>query len=206
MPIKPMINAVRLMPDHLSLKREFICSIYALLLGLIVGVVAKATDSISIIGEIGTLLGVWIFIATLIAAFSKSPFLAALNTLLFFLAVLAAYYSYTQLVFGFFPRSYFFGWFIIALLSPAGGSVVWFSRGKGWFAMTSAALPIALLLAEGYPAYYTYQIAHVFDLCCAAVLLIVLPKIWKQRMVVLMLSIVLTVIISRLNIYSLFPW
>ena len=56
------------------------------------GFIAKATDSVSMIGDIGTELGVWVFTATLLAAFSRYPLSAALNTLLFFLAMLCAYY------------------------------------------------------------------------------------------------------------------
>jgi hypothetical protein len=74
------------MPDALSCKREIAHSACVLLLGLVLGFVAKATDGISVIGDIGTYAGVWIFVATMVAAFSKSPFLAALNTLLLFLA------------------------------------------------------------------------------------------------------------------------
>jgi hypothetical protein len=194
------------MPDVLSCKREITHSACVLLLGLILGFVAKAADGISIIGDIGTYLGVWVFVATMVAAFSKSHFLAALNTLLLFLALLAAYYAYGQIALGFFPRSYFAGWLFIALLSPVGGVVVWFSRGKGRLAIISAALPIALLITEGYPAYYTYQAPLVFDLCCAVALLIMLPKTWKQKGMTFIISIALAVIMILFRVLSFLPW
>jgi hypothetical protein len=209
MQIRQRINAIREMPDALSWKREIAYSACVLLLGLVLGVVAKATDSVSIVGQIGTYLGVWVFVATMVAAFSKSPFLAALNTLLLFLAMLAAYYAYGQIVLGFFPRSYFLGWLSIALLSPVGGFVVWFSRGKGWPAIVSSALPVALLIAEGYPAYQTdliYREPFVFDLCCAVALLIILPKTWKRKGLTLIISITLAVILASFHVLSFLPW
>jgi uncharacterized membrane protein YjdF len=65
------------------------------------GVIAKIADSISIIGEIGTKLGIWVFVATIIAAYSRYPFSAAINVLLFFLSMLFAYYTYGYAVLGF---------------------------------------------------------------------------------------------------------
>lgn len=194
------------MPDSLSLKREFVCSSCALLLGLVLGIAAKATDSVSAIGEIGTNLGVWVFVATMVAAFSKTPFLAAINTLLFFLALLTAYYIYGQFVLGFFPRAYLLGWLFIAVLSPACGIIAWFSRGKGWLAIISAALPVALLIAEGYPAYYTFQIPLILDLCCAVVLLVVLRKTWRDRGIALAISCVVAFLFQHFYILNLLPW
>ena len=95
-------------------------------MGLALGLIAKAADSVSVVGDIGTYLGVWVFAATLIAAFSSLPLLAALNAMVFFLALLTSYFLYGSLALGFFPRAYFLGWLVIALLSPIGGFVVWF--------------------------------------------------------------------------------
>jgi hypothetical protein len=200
------MNAVRVMPDTFSWKCEIAHSAGVLLLGLVLGFAAKVADSISIIGDIGTYLGAWVFVAALVAAFSKSPFLAALNTLLLFLALLAAYYTYGRIVLGFFPRAYFLGWLFIALLSPVGGVVVWFSRGKGWLAIISAAFPVALLITEGYPAYYTYQAPLVFELCCAVALLIILTKTWRQKGIAFIISMALAVIMISFRVLSFLPW
>jgi hypothetical protein len=98
------------------------------------------------------------------------------------------------------------GWLFVALLSPVGGVVVWFSRGKGWLAIISAALPAALLLTEGYPAYYTYQVPLIFDLCCALALLIILPKTWKQKGFTLIISMALAVMMASFHVLSFLPW
>ncbi len=77
----------------------------AALLGVAMGFLAKALDNVAVIGEIGTNLGVWIFAAALIAAYSPARRAAALRVFLFFAGMLAAYYLHSRLTEGFFPRA-----------------------------------------------------------------------------------------------------
>lgn len=118
-----------------------------------IGVIAKMTDSVSIIGDIGTELGIWVFTAAIIAAYSRYPVSGAINVFLFFTAVLAAYYAHGALVLNFFPKAYFLGWLIAALISPFAGFLAWFTRADGIAGSIITALPVALLFAHGYPAF-----------------------------------------------------
>lgn len=204
--MKDRISSIRPLPEKIVLSHRIIFTVFVALLGLILGYVAKATDSSSIIGDIGTNLGVWIFVGTLVVTFSFTPFAAALNLPVFLLSMLAAYYVYGSLVLGFFPEAYFIGWLILSLISPIGGFIIWFSRGKGWPAIISAALPTAILLAEGYPAFYTFQIPFIFDLLFAAILLIMLPKTLKQKITVFIVSCVFAFIIVQFNFLQYLPW
>lgn len=141
--LQKAINAIRSIPEKIHMKREVLISLFTMLLGLALGYIAKITDSISMIGEIGTDLGIWVLIVSMIVAFSHTPITAAITAPVFFLSMLASYYLYGHLVLGFFPRAYFTGWLVVSLLSPIGGFIVWFSRGKGWIAAVCAALPIS---------------------------------------------------------------
>ncbi len=49
----------------------------------------------------------------------------------------------------------FIRWGLITLLSPLAADIVWFSRGSGWIAAFCAALPIGLLVSEGYNFIYS---------------------------------------------------
>ncbi|URT71441.1 hypothetical protein [Cytobacillus firmus] len=62
---------------------------------------------------------------------------------------------YSMILFGFFPKSQFIYWGSIALLSPVCGYTVWFARGAGWLAAFCAAVPISLLIGEGFSFIYT---------------------------------------------------
>jgi len=204
--LQKAINAIRPIPEKIYMKREVLISLFIMLLGLALGYIAKITDSISMIGEIGTDLGIWVFIVSLIVAFSHTPVTAAINAPVFFLSMFASYYLYGHLVLGFFPRAYFIGWLVVSLLSPIGGLIVWFSRGKGWIANVCAALPISVLFAWGYPAFYTYRIPLVFDLLYAVVLMIVLTKTWRGKAITFVISCVLAFIIVQSRMLSYLPW
>jgi len=206
MNIKQRINDIRQLPEKVNFKHELFYTLSVMILGLLFGLIAKSTDSISVIGEIGTNLGVWIFIGTLIAAYSHTPLLAALNLPVFLLSMLTSYYIYGLFVLGFFPRAYFLGWLVVSLLSPIGSFVIWFSRGKSWPAIISTALPAAVLIAEGYPAYYTFQIPLILDLTFAIILIALLPKTRKQKLFTLIISCIFAFIISKLYLLSYLPW
>lgn len=175
----------------------------AALLGVAMGFLAKALDNVAVIGEIGTNLGVWIFAAALIAAYSPARRAAALRVFLFFAGMLAAYYLHSRLTEGFFPVRHALTWGAFALLSPACAVVAWLGRGRGWIAAISAALPVALLLAEGYPAVYTGLLPLWFDLLAAVLLLLYLPPTWKQRFLCAAFAIVFAVAFSKLGLISL---
>lgn len=108
--LREKIRALRAYPQDRRYAVDVGIALGCFVLGAVLGVVAKATDSVSLIGDIGTGLGVWVFVASLLAAYSRYPIAAAVNTLLFFLSMLGAYYLYGFVVLGFFPKAYFLGW------------------------------------------------------------------------------------------------
>ncbi|MEW8956696.1 hypothetical protein [Clostridium sp.] len=199
MRLNEKINNIRTLPEKLNIKHEVIFSSLVLFLGLSLGLIAKTSDSISIIGDIGTEIGIWIFIATLIASYSMHPLSASINVPIFFLGMLCTYYTYTHFVLGFFPRSYFIIWLIITLFfTPIAGFITWFSRGKGIISIVSSSLPIALLLAHGYPALYTQRISLYISLICGIILNLILPRTPKMKIFVFSFSLLLAIFIHVL--------
>lgn len=131
-----------------------------MLLRATLGLLAKFFDSTPVVGLIGTYLGFWIFAATVIAAWSRSPVAAALHVFSFFVAMLVAYYAYSMILFGTFNRYYFLAWVTASLISPLCAVIAWYARGKGWAAALCASLPIALLLLSGL-AFYLFRTLDV---------------------------------------------
>jgi hypothetical protein len=178
--------------------------------GIVLGVIAKFSDTVpsngwdgmffSGISDITTNLGVWVVLATLIAVWSKSPFYASINVFTFFVGMLLAYYTYSQVLFGFFPTYYFLSWGVIALVSPVVAYIVWFSKGEGWGPAFCAALPIGLLLAQGYPYFYVFSLVFGFDLFLAILLLVMLAKTKAQYLKVFTLSILVAFILVKSDI------
>lgn len=206
MNLNSRIQKLRPYPQTRSLRFELIFSACIVLLGGGMGLVAKMTDSISMIGEIGTELGIWVFVAALIAAYSRYPISAAINVFLFFVSMLAAYYIYGFVVLNFFPKAYFFGWLVVALISPAAGFLAWFSRAKGITGSIVAALPVALLFAHGYPAFYTSRIPLYFSLIMGAALCVLLPQTIKYKAIAFGVSIPIAFLINKLYLLRFFPF
>jgi hypothetical protein len=182
-----------------------------LLFGALLGVLAKYSDTVpatnspmgvffDFISSVTTHLGIWVLIGAIIAAGSRSPKAAAINVLVFFAGMLLAYYKYTQILFGFFPTYYFLRWGSIAIASPFAAYLVWFSKGKGWFAAFCAALPIGLLLSQGYPFFYSFSSVRGFDILAALLLLALLPRQKVQYLRVAATGVLIAFILSFSNI------
>lgn len=190
-----------------SIRRQLFGAMFALILGAISGFLAKYFDQHSpLLGSIGTSLGVWILMASLLAAWSRSAKTAALRVLLFFAAMLSAYYLYTTILFGAFPQYYFLAWGLFALLSPVGAMIVWQARGDGWLAAFCASLPVAILLVEGRPFFYTGSLPMGFDILAAVFLAMVLGRDGKQRFRIVLVALVVFLIFWKLRILSLVGW
>jgi hypothetical protein len=178
--------------------------------GVILGLISKFSDNVSSnswyglffsgISDITTNLGVWVVLATLIAVWSRSPIYASINVFIFFIGMLLAYYTYSQVLFGFFPTYYFLRWGAIALASPVAAYIVWFSKGEGWRAAFCAALPIGLLLVKGYPFFYVLMLGFGIDLLLAMLLLVILAKTKAQFLKVFTLSILVAFIHRKFDI------
>jgi hypothetical protein len=198
------LNQIRARTDkETSIQQKLMRVLFSFLLGALLGFLAKYFDNVPYIGAIGTHLGVWILIATLLAAWSRSPKAAALHVFMFFTAMLIAYYAYSMVLFGFFPRYYFLSWGGIALLSPVGAYIVWYARGTGWMAALCAALPIALLLVEGYSFFYTGSIPRGGSILAAVILTIVLGRTASQSARIALLAAAAALILRQLDILSL---
>ncbi len=190
----------------INIKQEALISIGIMIFGTIFGIVAKATDSTTLIGDIGTDLCIWILLGTLIAAYSHHPITAGINTMLFFLALLAGYYIYSKFELVFFPFSYFSGWLIIALASFPSGFFVWLSKSEGLLGAIITAFPVSLIFAWSYPAFYTSNIVLSLGILYGFLLCALLPNGWKMKVTALVASVAIAFLIESLNLLSVFPF
>lgn len=189
--------------------------------GIILGLLAKYADTVSInvnskgvhrlysyvlsvLGDITTKLGIWVLIGTILAVKSRSPKAAAMHVFVFFVGMLVAYYSFSTVLFGFFPKYYFMAWGMIALLSPICAYVIWYARGDGWIAALCSAPPIALLIANGDSLFYTFSLLQGFEVLLAIILFIILPSNNTQRLRVLPCVAVMYLLCKKLDLISVF--
>ncbi len=185
------LTDIRTIPPRLPANKAAGHAVLVLLAGLVAGVVAKASDSVSFLGDLGTGMGVWVFTATLLAADAHRPDGAALHVPVFFLGMLAGYYAYGQWVLGFFPQAYALGWLLLALGTPLPAFALWFARGRGPVAAALAALPTGLLFAIGAHAFYTADPVAITTLLLGATLVALLPRSWQGCLVTFLLALLL---------------
>ena len=189
-------------------KNKISDSISCLFLGIILGITSKYLDTVAVdgiwitnvlhfLGNLFTRLGIWVLIASLIAAYSKTLRRAAINTFVFFIGMLISYYAYSAYLFGFFPTDYLILWGGIALVSPSLAMVVWKGKNNERLAMILPALPMGLLLSLSLSIGLFYvDLTNFEELLMYVVLCLVFYKNWKQIVVSVGLSIVIAIIIS----------
>lgn len=206
------LHSVRV-ADQANTKQKVFSIVYAIITGVILGLAAKLVDNPNInpiFDDIGGRLGIWVFVATLLAVFSYSPKLAAVKVFSFFVSMLAVYYAYTTLVLDFFPQRAIIFWGICAVISPLCAYLMWYARGNGWLPNMIAALPITLLLSEGFQLrnaylpfhqhYYLIPLLIAIYLIMIVVLLLLIPKNRKQCLVILPIVLILTFIMIYFNV------
>ena len=187
--------------------------ILCLALGIILGITSKYLDTVAVdgswitnvlhyLGDLFTRLGIWVWMATLIAAYSRTLRRAAINTFVFFLGMLMSYYIYSAYLFGFFPTSYFIRWGAIALLSPLLAVIVWKANDNERLAMILPALSMGLMLSLSLSIGLFYvDLAHLEELIMYVFLCVVFYKNPKQMIVSIGLSIIMAIIICISPLY-----
>jgi hypothetical protein len=202
--LKEKLNQIRTNSImHITAQQRILSFVFIILVGGVLGFLAKHLDNAPVIGHIGTNLGVWVTIATLIAVYSYSPLASALHVFSFFAAMLVSYYTYSMTLFGFFPKYYFIAWGSIALISPVCAYIAWYAYGEDWISAFCASLPIALLLLEGHSFFYTSSIPRGFSVLCALVLFFILTNKAKQRLRVLLFTGIVFFVLLKLNFLSM---
>ncbi|MDS9471553.1 hypothetical protein [Sporosarcina pasteurii] len=100
-------------PGKSSLSRKIANTTLIFIAGLILGITPKALNETASnllpyflevldLRNFFSNMGIWIFLAMLIAMYSNSPFRSAINVFLFFIGIVGSYYIYTVEMAGFF--------------------------------------------------------------------------------------------------------
>lgn len=213
------LNKIRI-TNKSTTKQKTISIFNAILIGIIFGLLAKVVDNPSyfnpIFTNIGDRLSIWVFLATLLSVFSNSPKLAAAKVFSFFVSMLTVYYVYTALVLHFIPEREIIFWSICSVISPICAYIIWYARGSGLFSNIILALPITILLSEGFELRNAYLPFHThyhlipwimgIYLIMIVVLLLTIPNNKMKILPILLIASILSVILIYFNIFArLFP-
>lgn len=189
-----------------SFKTKSIYSIFILFSGLLLGFIAKFADNYFFVGELTTNIGIWIFIATLIVIYSYTPLSACVNNFIFFISLLASYYSYTFYLFNSLPINYIKYWLIITIISSIGSYFIWYANSSKRSSVIWAAISPILLILDSYSFYYTFKPISGLSLIFSIILIILVPKTIKQKKQTILIILIVTFIlifILKIDIYTI---
>lgn len=215
--IKSLSDIREIPKEKTSVFQNILLFFILIVSGFFFGILAKHLDLLSAqrswnellsrifegFGEIGSLFGLWIFIAVLISVFSKTPVLAGFHSFAFLFSMVVGYYLYQSVYYHHFYKRLFILWSIIALFSILFGAFMWYAKGNGKAAIAICILPITAVLTEAFliffnvirdlprkPLYYQIDLITIifFDFVFCAVLFFVWRKTIKERVFTLLFS------------------
>ena len=187
---------------HSRNKYDVIFALFSLVLGMLMGWLAYDLNGSGVVGAIIANWGLWIFVAALLAYYSQSAMGAALNTFLYFAGVVMAYYAHFALVGGDVGVGTLIRPLILSVIGALVGFLTWHAGAKEWLGAICAAVPISLLVAEGYPIYYSRSMSLAFDILCAIVLYILLCRGKVQRLMALPFIIIFVIALVYFDAFA----
>lgn len=202
------LNSIRSPENKITVRRKIAVTALITCFGIILGVVSKFLDCTpsnelpQFIEQLDfrNFLGrfaVWIFIAVCISIYSKSANRAAINVFAFFVGMVTSYYLYSEIIAGFFPRSYALIWGGFTFLSPVLAFICWYAKGKGKIAIIISAGIIAVLFNTtfAYGSGY-FDIKSPLELSVFILAIIVLHRTIKETFIVFVLGVVLAIFLN----------
>ena len=183
-------------------KDNIIFMLFCLVLGMLMGWLAKDLAGNGVIGAIISNIGIWVFVPALIAVYSPEAVRAAVHVFLYFIGVIAAYYTHLFALGGRVDMGQVVYWIIFAAIGALIGFIDWHAGDKEWLGAGCAALPISLLIAEGYPIYHSMSVSLGFDIVCAIILYILLAPGKNQKLMALPFIMAFTFALVYFDVFS----
>ena len=204
--MKEFLNKIRTPDKNTKIKSKIINTLLIFLLGIILGIFSKWLDNLGIndeiwwqhiigildLGNVFSLFGIWIFIATAISVFSKTPLRASLNVFLFFFGMTVSYHLYTIYFGGFNPKSYMMIWYIITLITPLLAFICWYARGNGKISLIICSGILAVMLISSFSiGMWYFDFKSVIDTVLFIGIIVVLYTSPKKSVYSLLGSLIL---------------
>ena len=213
--MRTFLNKIRIPNSNISVKNKIINTILLFLLGIVLGILSKWLDNLSInntiwwqniidildLRNVFSSFGIWIFIAITISVFSKTPIRASLNVFLFLVGMTISYHLYTIYFSGFNPIKYMMIWYGITLISPVIAYICWYVKGKGFISLLISSLILLSILFSSFSiGIWYFDVNSIIDLLIFIGTILVLYTNFQKTIYSLIISVTLVFIIKGLII------
>ena len=183
------LKEIREPKESTSTKAKILISIGIALSGLLLGVFQKYIDggvempqifqSLDIVNYFGR-FAIWMLLGTIISVYAGTPIRASVNTFLFFISMISAYYLYCNFVSGFLPTSYMMIWIVLSFVSPLIAYICWYAKGKGVAAIAISAVILGVIFSQAFLITQGFYVTHILEVLTWIGALIVLRRIPKE--------------------------
>ncbi len=205
--MKEFLEKIRVPDRNIKLSRKIVNTSLILLLGIILGIFSKWLDNMSIddtiwwqhifgildLRNVFSLFGIWIFIATTISVFSKTPLRASLNVFLFFIGMTVSYHLYTIIFSGFNPKNYMMIWYGITIITPILAFICWYAKGDGKISIIISGIILAVMALSSFAiGMWYFDFISIIDTILFVGTILVLYVNPKNSIYSLLISLVLT--------------
>lgn len=204
--MKEFLEKIRIPNENLKLSKKIANTSSILLLGIILGIFSKWLDNLSIddaiwwqhifgildLRNLFSLFGIWIFIATTISVFSKTPLRASLNVFLFFVGMTVSYHLYTIFFSGFNPKNYMMIWYGITIITPILAFICWYAKGNGKISIIISGIILAIMMLSSFSIGMLYfDLRSIIDTLLFVGTILVLYVNPKNSIYSLIISLIL---------------
>ncbi len=211
--MKKFLYQIRTPNNNIFLKNKIINTSLIFLLGVVLGLLSKWLDNLSINDKIwwqyiiGVLdlrnvfsdFGIWLFIAITISVFSKTPLRASLNVFLFFIGMTVSYHLYTIYFSGFNPGKYMMIWYVMTLISTLLAYICWYAKGKNKISIVISSLILCIMFISSFSiGLWYFDIKSIIDLLIFIGTMTVLYVNPKNSILSLIISLILAFSIKLL--------
>ena len=163
-------------------KYDVIYALFALVLGMFLAWVTGDIGGRGLIGNVLVHYGIWLFAGSLLAFYAGDTLKSGIAAFACYGGAVCAYTLYVYLAGGGGDMRLFIYRLILAVIGALICIASHNAHQKEWVGGICAAVAPSLMIAEGYPAFYSRSYALIFELILACVLYLILARGRDKRL------------------------
>ena len=209
-----ILTKIREQDKTLVFSKKVINTFIVLVFGIVLGIFSKWLDNTPLndsimwkkfllgyldLGNVFSMIGIWLLIALCISIYSATPLRASINVFIFFLGMNISYHIYTIIFAGFNPMNYMMIWYFLTLFSPILAFICWYSKGAGIIPViiNTCIIAIMILCCFGIGMWY-FDFTSIINTIIFIITLIILYNTPQKSIITLIGGLVIAFVVILL--------